>query len=88
MDETKSRPIYQGLALIAIGLIFILGNFGAFHPDWELVFALIIMVMGVLFWLGFLRDRSRDFHHHYYQDRSGCPGEWLAVPNDSSRYLH
>jgi hypothetical protein len=61
MNETKSRSIYQGLALIAIGLIFILGNFGAFHPDWELIFALIITVMGVLFWLGFLGDRSRDF---------------------------
>jgi len=61
MSEGISRPVLQGIALIIIGLVFILGNFGAFHPDWEIVFALIIMVMGVLFWLGFLRDRSRDF---------------------------
>jgi len=61
MSEVKSRPILQGLALILIGLIFILGNFGVFHPDWEMVFPWIIMIMGVLFWLGFLMDRSRGF---------------------------
>ncbi|MCK4549634.1 MAG: hypothetical protein KAU49_05675, partial [Candidatus Krumholzibacteria bacterium] len=61
MSEVKSRPILQGLALILIGLIFILGNFGVFHPDWEMVFPWMIMIMGVLFWLGFLMDRSRGF---------------------------
>jgi len=61
MSEDRSRPVLQGLALIVIGLLFILGNFGAFHPDWEMVFALIIMVMGILFWAGFIGDRSRDF---------------------------
>lgn len=61
MSEGKSRPILQGLALIIIGLIFILGNFGAFHPDWEVAFTWMIMIMGVLFWLGFLMDKSRDF---------------------------
>jgi len=61
MSEVKSRPILQGLALILIGMVFILGNFGVFHPDWEMVFPWIIMIMGVLFWLGFLMDRSRSF---------------------------
>ena len=61
MSEAKSRPILQGLALILIGMVFILGNFGVFHPDWEMVFPWIIMIMGVLFWLGFLMDRSRSF---------------------------
>ncbi len=61
MSEVKSRSTIQGLALILIGLVFILGNLGVFHPDWEMVFPWIIMIMGVLFWLGFLMDRSRGF---------------------------
>lgn len=61
MSEGKSRPILQGLALIIIGAIFILGNFGVFHPDWEVAFTWMIMIMGVLFWIGFLMDKSRDF---------------------------
>ena len=61
MSESSNRPIYQGLGLIVIGLIFILGNFGVFHPDWGVVFTWMIMIMGVLFWLGFLTDRTRDF---------------------------
>jgi hypothetical protein len=61
MSEDRSRPVLQGLALIVIGLLFILGNFGVFHPDWEMVFALIIMVMGILFWAGFIGDRTREF---------------------------
>jgi len=61
MNESISRPILQGLALILIGLVFILGNFGVFHPDWEVVFTWMIMIMGVVFWVGFLMDKSRNF---------------------------
>ena len=61
MSVVKSRPILQGLGLILIGLVFILGNFGVFHPDWEVVFTWMIMIMGVFFWLGFLMDKSRSF---------------------------
>jgi hypothetical protein len=61
MSEKISRLALQGLALIIIGIIFILGNFGAFNPDWEVVFAWIILIMGVLFWIGFGMDRHRDF---------------------------
>jgi len=61
MSERLSRPILQGLALIIIGIVFMLGNFGAFHPEWEEVFAWIILIMGVLFWIGFGMDRHRDF---------------------------
>lgn len=61
MSKGRSRPILQGLALIIIGLIFILGNFGVFHADWEVAFTWMIMIMGVLFWIGFLMDKSRDF---------------------------
>jgi hypothetical protein len=61
MSESRSRPILQGLALVAIGLIFVLGNFGVFNPDWGVIFTWMIMIMGVLFWLGYYIDRSRDF---------------------------
>jgi hypothetical protein len=61
MSEVKSRPVLQGLALILIGLIFILGNFGVFHPDWEVIFPWMIMIMGALFWIGFLMNRTRGF---------------------------
>jgi hypothetical protein len=61
MIESKSRPILQGLALIVVGLVFILGNFGAFRPNWEVFFTWMIIILGVLFWVGFMMDRSRDF---------------------------
>jgi len=61
MSEKISKPILQGLALVIIGIIFILGNFGAFSPDWEVIFAWIILIMGVLFWIGFGMDRQWDF---------------------------
>ncbi len=61
MSESRPRPILQGIALIVIGLLFLLGNFGAFRPDWEVIFTWMIIVMGVLFWIGYLIDTSRGF---------------------------
>ncbi len=61
MSEGKSRPIVQGLVLIVIGIVFLLGNFGVFSPDWEVVWTWMIIILGVIFWLGFLMDKSRDF---------------------------
>jgi hypothetical protein len=61
MSEGRSRPILQGLALIVIGILFLLGNFGVFKPNWEVIFTWMIMIMGILFWIGFLMDRNRGF---------------------------
>ncbi len=60
MSEGKSRQVVPGLILIVVGIVFLLGNFGALNLDWEVLWTWIIIVMGVIFWLGFIFDRSKD----------------------------
>lgn len=60
MSEGKSRPIVQGLIMIVVGIVFLLGNFGALDLDWEVLWTWVLIVMGVIFWLGFIFDRSKD----------------------------
>jgi hypothetical protein len=60
MGEIKSRPIVPGLILIVLGVIFLLGNFGAFDIEWEVLWTWVLILLGVIFWLGFIFDRSKD----------------------------
>ena len=60
MSEGKSRPIVHGLIMIMVGIVFLLGNFGALDLDWEVLWTWVLIVMGVVFWLGFIFDRSKD----------------------------
>jgi hypothetical protein len=60
MGDKKSRPVVPGLILIVLGVLFLLSNFGALDLDWGLLWTWIIILMGAIFWIGFLFDRSKD----------------------------
>lgn len=49
-----------GLILIVLGVLFLLSNFGALDLDWELLWTWLIILIGAIFWIGFLFDRSKD----------------------------
>ena len=60
MSKGDKRQIVPGLIMIVVGIVFLLGNFGALDLDWEVLWTWILIVMGVIFWLGFVFDRSKD----------------------------
>ncbi|MCK4236662.1 MAG: hypothetical protein KAX38_06060 [Candidatus Krumholzibacteria bacterium] len=59
--EHKHSPV-PGLILVALGILFLLGNFGAFRIDTDIFWTYIIIVLGIIFWLVFLFDRSKSGH--------------------------
>ena len=59
MAEKSSRPIVPGLILIVLGFLFLLSNFGAFDFDWGVLWTWLVILIGVIFWLGFLLDREK-----------------------------
>jgi hypothetical protein len=59
MKEEKHPSLVPGLLLIAVGIAFLLANLGAFRIRGELVWTYLIIIIGVVFWLSFLFDRSR-----------------------------
>ena len=60
MGSGTSRPVVPGLILIVLGFLFLLSNFGVLDFDWEILWTWVIIIIGVVFWLGFLFDRSKD----------------------------
>lgn len=54
----KRHSIVPGLILIALGIIIILHSTGVFRIDWDIIWTYVIIFLGILFWLGFLLDRS------------------------------
>ncbi|MBN2183786.1 MAG: hypothetical protein JW746_00510 [Candidatus Krumholzibacteriota bacterium] len=56
----KKRSVVPGLILICIGIVAVLGNFGLLDLDWEVLWTYFILVLGIIFWLGFIFDRSKD----------------------------
>ena len=56
----KKRSIVPGLILICIGIIAILGNFGLLDLDWEVLWTYLLIILGIIFWLGFIFDRNKD----------------------------
>lgn len=60
MGNGTSRPVVPGLVLIVLGVLFLLSNFGAFDLDWETLWTWVIILLGAIFWIGFLLDRSKD----------------------------
>ena len=55
---SKKHSFVPGLILIAIGLLIILHSTGIFRIEWDVIWTYVIILLGVLFWLGFLFDRS------------------------------
>jgi len=60
MSDGRKRQVVPGLIMIMVGMVFLLGNFGALDLDWEILWTWILIVMGVIFWLGFIFDRRKD----------------------------
>lgn len=59
MNE-KNRPSpVPGLLLIAVGIAFLLANLGAFRIRGESIWTYLLIIIGAVFWLGFIFDRSR-----------------------------
>ena len=59
MDEPKRPSILPGLFLIILGVIFLLGNVGAFKISPDMFWAIIVILIGAIFWIWFLLDRTR-----------------------------
>lgn len=47
-SNKESRKIYGGIALVAIGSIFMLDNFGIDVPNWILSWPMLLIVIGLL----------------------------------------
>ncbi len=61
MNKKGGKPsIVPGLILICIGIVAVLNNFGAIFLDWEVIWTYFILLLGLIFWLGFIFDRSKD----------------------------
>lgn len=59
MDEPKRPSILPGVFLIILGVIFLLGNMGAFKISPDVFWAIIVILIGAIFWVWFLLDRTR-----------------------------
>jgi hypothetical protein len=58
VEEKKHSPI-PGLILIVIGILILLSNFEIFDLEFGTMWIYIIILLGALFWIGFLFDRSQ-----------------------------
>ncbi len=56
----SKRSIIPGLILICIGIMAVLNNFDLLDLYWDVTWIYFILVLGIVFWLGFIFDRSRD----------------------------
>ena len=59
MTDGTRRSVVPGLIFITLGIIFLLNNFGAIDFEWDNFWAYIILLVGIIFWIGFLADRSK-----------------------------
>ncbi len=60
MADKNHRSIVPGLVLLGLGIIFLLNNFEILDFSWGTFWAYMILVMGVIFWIGFIADRGKD----------------------------
>jgi hypothetical protein len=54
----KTSDIIIGIGLIILGLIFLFENFGYIEFDFKDVWPVFVLLAGLAFWLGFLKDRK------------------------------
>jgi drug/metabolite transporter (DMT)-like permease len=59
MNENHRPSLVPGLLLVAVGIAFLLANLGTFRIQGELIWTYLLIIMGAVFWLGFIFDRSR-----------------------------
>jgi len=54
----KTSDIIIGIGLIILGLVFLFENFGYIEFDFEDVWPVFVLLGGVAFWTGFIKDRK------------------------------
>ncbi len=54
----ESRSLVWGILLIIIGFLFLLSNLGWFEFDWGDIWPLVIIIGGIMFWIGWLANRK------------------------------
>ena len=54
----KTSDLIIGLGLVVLGFIFLSENFGFIKFDFRDIWPLIIVLGGLGFWFGFLKDRN------------------------------
>ena len=59
MTKKSGHSVVPGLILIALGIIFLLGNLEVFHFDWDVIWTYFIIILGIIFWIGYFTDRSK-----------------------------
>jgi len=59
MHEEKRPSLVPGLLLVLVGIAFLLANLGVFSIRTDLIWTYLIIIIGAVFWLSFLFDRSR-----------------------------
>jgi hypothetical protein len=59
MSRGEKRQVIPGVALILVGLLFLLDNFNIVNPDWNNIWIGILILLGISFWLGFLTDKKK-----------------------------
>ncbi|MBN2070290.1 MAG: hypothetical protein JW814_02445 [Candidatus Krumholzibacteriota bacterium] len=56
----KRQSVVPGLILICVGIIAVLSNFELLDLDWDVLWTYFILVLGIIFWLGYIFDRSKE----------------------------
>jgi hypothetical protein len=59
MQEQKRGSPVPGLILIAVGIFFLLANFGVFKLRGDLIWTYVLIFLGIAFWVGYFFDRSQ-----------------------------
>jgi len=54
----RRHSLVPGFILIALGILIILHSTGIFRIEWDVIWTYVIILISVLFWLGFLFDRK------------------------------
>jgi hypothetical protein len=57
-DKSHPAPVF-GVALIVLGIVFLLANLGVFRIRGQLVWTYVLILLGLAFWISFFFDRSR-----------------------------
>lgn len=56
--HSETRSLIWGILLIIIGFIFLGHNLEWFYFDWEYIWPLMLIIGGLLFWIGWLAKRE------------------------------
>jgi len=59
MEEEHKHNIVPGLILILVGILLLLAAFGTFRIELSVIWTYIVILIGIVFWIGFITDRTK-----------------------------